>query len=83
MRASWCLTLFALFSTCALAQAPVAPLVKEGKTGKLTEHVFAIPDELVPMVPNVGIVVGKRSRLVRAARGSPRRGRQAFRRARK
>jgi len=53
---------FVSFSVAA--QAPAPPLVKEGKTVKLSEHVFAIPDELVPMVPNVGIVVGKRATLV-------------------
>jgi glyoxylase-like metal-dependent hydrolase (beta-lactamase superfamily II) len=63
MRVFWCFTLSALLTTWAAAQAP-APLVKEGKTVKLSEHVFAIPDELVPMVPNVGIVVGKRATLV-------------------
>jgi glyoxylase-like metal-dependent hydrolase (beta-lactamase superfamily II) len=63
MRAFWCLTLSASLSTGAAAQAP-APLVKEGKTVRLSEHVFAIPDERVPMVPNVGIVVGKRATLV-------------------
>jgi glyoxylase-like metal-dependent hydrolase (beta-lactamase superfamily II) len=45
-----------------MAQAP--PIVKEGTTVKISEHVFAIPDELVPMVPNVGIVVGKRATLI-------------------
>jgi glyoxylase-like metal-dependent hydrolase (beta-lactamase superfamily II) len=54
----------ALVSFSAAAQAPAPPLVKEGKTVKISEHVFAIPDELVPMVPNVGIVVGKRATLV-------------------
>ena len=54
----------ALVSFSAAAQAPAPPLVKEGKTVKISEHVFAIPDERVPMVPNVGIVVGKRATLV-------------------
>jgi glyoxylase-like metal-dependent hydrolase (beta-lactamase superfamily II) len=48
----------------ACASAAAQPLVKEGKTIKISEHVFAIPDELMPMVPNVGIVVGKRATLV-------------------
>jgi glyoxylase-like metal-dependent hydrolase (beta-lactamase superfamily II) len=46
------------------AQTAAPPFVKEGKTVRLSEHVFAIPDERVPMVPNVGIVVGKRATLV-------------------
>src|SRR6188472_2901038 len=44
--------------------APHWPVVKEGKTVKLTQHVYVIPDELVPQVPNVGIVVGSRATLV-------------------
>ena len=49
----------------AAAQAPAQPpLVKEGKTVKISEHVFVILDELVPMVPNVGIVVGTKATLV-------------------
>jgi glyoxylase-like metal-dependent hydrolase (beta-lactamase superfamily II) len=64
MKRLCCLILSAAFVSFAVAQAPVAPLVKEGKTVKVSEHVLAIPDELVPMVPNVGIVVGKRATLV-------------------
>jgi glyoxylase-like metal-dependent hydrolase (beta-lactamase superfamily II) len=45
------------------AQPPV-PLVKAGKTVKLSQHVYVIPDEHVPMVPNVGIVVGSKATLV-------------------
>jgi glyoxylase-like metal-dependent hydrolase (beta-lactamase superfamily II) len=45
-------------------QTVAPPVVKEGITIKLSEHVFAIPDERVPMVPNVGIVVGNRATLI-------------------
>ena len=48
----------------AAAQTPAPPLVKEGKTVKISEHVYVIPDELVPMVPNVGIVIGAKATLV-------------------
>ena len=44
--------------------APHWPIVKEGKTVKLTQHVYVIPDELVPQVPNVGIIVGSRATLI-------------------
>ncbi|MGH8635316.1 MAG: MBL fold metallo-hydrolase [Burkholderiales bacterium] len=65
----------ALFATCALvsplllAQGPApahvqAPVVKEGTTVKVSEHVYVIPDEKAPMVPNVGIIVGSRATLV-------------------
>jgi glyoxylase-like metal-dependent hydrolase (beta-lactamase superfamily II) len=45
------------------APAP-ASLVREGVTEKLTAHVWAIPDGSAPLVPNVGIVVGKKAVLV-------------------
>ncbi|HEY7238793.1 MAG TPA: MBL fold metallo-hydrolase [Burkholderiales bacterium] len=53
-----------LLGAHAGAQTGAPPVVKEGTTVKVSEHVFAIPDERVPMVPNVGIVVGKRATLI-------------------
>jgi len=47
----------------ARAQAHI-PIVKEGRTVKVSPHVYLIPDEKVGMVPNVGIVVGRRATLV-------------------
>jgi glyoxylase-like metal-dependent hydrolase (beta-lactamase superfamily II) len=38
--------------------------VREGVTERLTRHVWAIPDGGAPIVPNVGIVVGKKAVLV-------------------
>ena len=40
------------------------PLVREGATEKLSDHVYAIPDNNVGMVPNVGIIVGSKGTLV-------------------
>lgn len=40
------------------------PLVKEGITEKVSEHVYVIPDGNVPVVPNVGIIVGSRATFV-------------------
>jgi glyoxylase-like metal-dependent hydrolase (beta-lactamase superfamily II) len=40
------------------------PLVKENATIKLAPHTYVIPDGNVPLVPNVGIVVGSRATLV-------------------
>ena len=40
------------------------PLVKENATVKLAPHTYAIPDGNVPLVPNVGIIVGTRATLV-------------------
>jgi glyoxylase-like metal-dependent hydrolase (beta-lactamase superfamily II) len=48
----------------AAQQAPVPPLVKEGITQKIAAHVHVIPDGNVPMVPNVGIVVGSKATLI-------------------
>ncbi len=56
-------TLLCLICAAAFAQAPM-PIVKEGKTVKISPHVYLIPDEKVGMVPNVGIVVGSRATLV-------------------
>jgi glyoxylase-like metal-dependent hydrolase (beta-lactamase superfamily II) len=57
---------FCWFIVAALLSCPAAaqPVVKEGSTVKISDHVFVIPDELVPMVPNVGIIVGTRATLV-------------------
>jgi glyoxylase-like metal-dependent hydrolase (beta-lactamase superfamily II) len=47
------------------AQAPRPdPLVRENATQKVSDHVYVIPDNGVPMVPNVGIIVGDRGVLV-------------------
>jgi glyoxylase-like metal-dependent hydrolase (beta-lactamase superfamily II) len=49
----------------AAQRGPVPdPLVKENATLKLAEHTYVIPDGDVPLVPNVGIVVGSRATLV-------------------
>jgi glyoxylase-like metal-dependent hydrolase (beta-lactamase superfamily II) len=46
-------------------RGPAAPpLVREGVTEKISEHVYVIPDNNVGMVPNVGIIVGSRGTLV-------------------
>ncbi len=48
----------------ASAQTPRDPLVREGATKKVSPHVYVIPDDDVPLVPNVGIIVGSRATLV-------------------
>ena len=57
---------FAQVQAQAPASTTTAPpsLVREGVTEKLTEHVWAIPDGSASLVPNVGIVVGKKAVLV-------------------
>ena len=51
----------------ARAQSPTArpkPLVAEGATVQISDHAHVILDDNVPLVPNVGIIVGSRATLV-------------------
>ncbi len=43
---------------------PVNPVVREGVTEKISEHVYVIPDASVSLVPNVGIIVGTKATFV-------------------
>jgi cyclase len=65
--------MFAVVPACVLAasvrtQEPRPPtrppMVKEGATIKVSEHVYVISDDSVPVVPNVGIIVGGAATLV-------------------
>jgi glyoxylase-like metal-dependent hydrolase (beta-lactamase superfamily II) len=59
--------LVAATGATAAAQPPAAappPLVKANATVKVSDHVWIIPDGNVPLVPNVGIIVGSRATLV-------------------
>lgn len=40
------------------------PVVKEGTTKKISPHVYVIPSESVPRVPNVGIIVGSQATMI-------------------
>lgn len=61
---------FALAASPAARQAPAGgatpppPLIRENATVKLSDHVWAIPDFNVGLVPNVGIIVGTKATLV-------------------
>jgi glyoxylase-like metal-dependent hydrolase (beta-lactamase superfamily II) len=59
-------TILSLVAPPAFPQTatPQASLIREGVTEKLTAHVWAIPDGSASLVPNVGIVVGKKAVLV-------------------
>jgi glyoxylase-like metal-dependent hydrolase (beta-lactamase superfamily II) len=59
-------------------QAP-PPLVKENATVKVASHTYAIPDGNVPMVPNVGIIVGSRATMVVDTGLGPRNGQAILR----
>src|SRR6201988_2506152 len=56
----------ALVATASLlvAQTPPAPIVKVEGLRQISAHVHIIPDNSVPMVPNVGYIVGDRAVLV-------------------
>ena len=56
------------------ATTPPDPLIKAGATIQLSPHVHAIPDGSVPLVPNVGIVVGDKATLVIDSGLGPRNG---------
>jgi glyoxylase-like metal-dependent hydrolase (beta-lactamase superfamily II) len=46
-------------------RGPLAPpMVKEGVTEKISDHVYVIPDGSVPLVPNIAIIVGSRTTFV-------------------
>jgi glyoxylase-like metal-dependent hydrolase (beta-lactamase superfamily II) len=79
----------ALCGSAPYAQAPAAkgpaqpPLVKEGTTVKISPSVWLIPDEKVGMVPNVGIIVGKRATLIFDPGMGPKSGEVVLREARR
>ncbi len=55
-------------------QTQPPPLVQEHKTMRVSDHVYVIPDGRVNLVPNIGIIVGKRATLVVDAGMGPRNG---------
>ena len=61
------------------AAPPAPPLIKEHATVKVSSHVYAIPDGNVPLVPNVGIVVGTRATMVVDTGLGPRNGEAVLR----
>jgi glyoxylase-like metal-dependent hydrolase (beta-lactamase superfamily II) len=60
-------------------QTQPPPLVQENKTIHVSEHVYAIPDGRVNLVPNIGIIVGSRATLVVDAGMGPRNGEAVMR----
>ena len=60
-------------------QSQPVPLVQENKTIKVSEHVYAIPDGRINLVPNIGIVVGNRATLIVDAGMGPRNGETVLR----
>lgn len=61
ITAAVCLSLTPAFAQRGPLQPP---LIKEGVTEKISEHVYVIPDGSLPVVPNVGIIVGSKGAFV-------------------
>lgn len=57
-------TVAVAFAGAVLVAQPLQPLVREGVTEKISQHVYVIPDASASLVPNVGIIVGERGTLV-------------------
>lgn len=51
-------------SSSLLAQTPPPPIVKVDGLRQISDRVYVIPDNNVPIVPNVGFIVGDRAVLV-------------------
>ena len=60
-------------------QTQPVPLVQENKTVRVSDHVYAIPDGRVNLVPNIGIIVGTRATLIVDAGMGPRNGQAVLR----
>jgi glyoxylase-like metal-dependent hydrolase (beta-lactamase superfamily II) len=58
------LALFALCPQHLAAQAPPQPLVQTEGLRQVSPHVYIVPDNSVPLVPNVGFIIGERAVLV-------------------
>jgi glyoxylase-like metal-dependent hydrolase (beta-lactamase superfamily II) len=65
------------------AQTPAPPLVQTGKTIKVSERVWVIPDGRVNLVPNIGIIAGRNATLVVDSGMGPRNGETTLREVRK
>ena len=59
----WPLSVDASLSAQQRGQVP-PPMIRENATVTLSPHVYAIPDESVSLVPNVGIIVGNSATMV-------------------
>ena len=55
---------FVMSAQVVFAQTPPAPTVKVDGLRQISPYVFIIPDNSVPLVPNIGFVVGDRAALV-------------------
>jgi glyoxylase-like metal-dependent hydrolase (beta-lactamase superfamily II) len=70
-------------ASALVAQTPPAPLVKVESLRQISPHVHIIPDDSVPLVPNVGYIVGDRAALMIDTGLGPRNGAAVYEVARK
>lgn len=68
-------------TTAAVGADPVPPIVS-GTPEEIANGVFVVPDGRVPLVPNIGVIVGDRAALVVDAGMGPRNGELVLRLAR-
>jgi glyoxylase-like metal-dependent hydrolase (beta-lactamase superfamily II) len=66
-----------------MAQTPPPPIVKVEGLRQISAHVHIIPDNSVPLVPNVGYVIGERAALVIDTGLGPRNGAAVYEVAKK
>ena len=60
-----CLVSVTVVSVMSAQRGPIpTPLIREGVTEKISDHVYVIPDGSAPLIPNVTIVVGNRATFV-------------------
>src|SRR5262245_46325499 len=67
MRAFWSIAAAAaslMLAQPLAAQTPPDPIVKTEGLRQVSPHVYIIPDNSVPRVPNIGFVIGERGILV-------------------
>ena len=70
-------------SSLVAGAQPLNPIVREGVTEKVSPHVYVIPDASMPLVPNVGIIVGTRGTFVVDTGLGPKNGEAVVRELRK
>jgi glyoxylase-like metal-dependent hydrolase (beta-lactamase superfamily II) len=60
-----CALIATAVSVASAQRGPIPPpIIREGVTEKISDHVYVIPDNSAPLIPNVTIIVGSRATLV-------------------